>query len=102
MMYNTCKMTAKFKRPDKNAVFLFALSTCIWCRKLKALLDQLGVHYEFVYVDQLEGEEKESAVAELLRHNPSKSFPTLLVGRECVVGFQENRIKELLSKCPTK
>jgi glutaredoxin len=81
-------------------IFLFALSTCIWCKKLKALLDSLGVKYEFVFVDLLEGEEREKAIKELMKRNPSKSFPTLLVGTETVVGYQEGRVKELIAKCP--
>jgi len=85
-----------------NRIFLFALSTCIWCKKLKALLDSLGVKYEFVFVDLLEGAKREETIKELLKHNPSKSFPTLLVGPHAIVGYQENKVKELLAKCPKR
>ena len=37
----------------KNAgdVKLYALSTCPWCKKIKTLLNELGVEYYFVDVD---------------------------------------------------
>ncbi len=78
--------------------FLYALSTCIWCRRTKDLLDELGIEYDYIFVDTLEGEEKEKTIAELVKHNPSRSFPTIIIGSEVIVGFQENKIRELLSK----
>ena len=42
------------KVPGENKghkVTLYALSTCGWCKKTKKFLDELGVEYEYVYVD---------------------------------------------------
>jgi glutaredoxin-related protein len=39
----------------RRNIKLYALSTCIWCRKTKEFLDKSGVEYEYVYVDELEG-----------------------------------------------
>jgi|GEM_PF-3996188 len=36
---------------DRGDVLLYALSTCGWCRKTKALLKELGVQYRYVDVD---------------------------------------------------
>ena len=96
MVYNACM---QFENAGKDKIFLFALSTCIWCRKVKGLLDELGADYEYVFVDKLEGDERQKAVDALIRLNPAKSFPTLVAGKDCVVGFQEERVKELASKC---
>ena len=79
-------------------IFLYALSTCVWCKKLKALLDSMGVKYDYVYVNELEGGEKEKTLEELNKINPSNSFPTLLVGDKCVVGYKEEQVKKLLGK----
>ena len=38
---------------DKGDVLLYALSTCHWCKKTRALLDELGVKYRYVYIDNL-------------------------------------------------
>jgi glutaredoxin-like protein NrdH len=82
---------------DKD-IMLFTLSTCIWCRKTKALLQELGVAYEYVDVDLLEGVDKEEAMKEMGRHNPSTSFPTIVVGggASVILGFDEERIRGLV------
>ena len=85
------------KGKNKGNVVLYALSTCVWCRKTKKLLTQLGVEFQYVYVDLLEGEEKAKAVDEVARHNPTRSFPTLVIDdTTSIVGYQEKRIREVL------
>lgn len=82
---------------DKGDLTIYTLSTCIWCKKTKAFLDSLGVGYNFVEVDLLPDEEKEAALMEIKRFNPQCSFPTLVVnGKDCVVGYNEIKIKETL------
>ena len=82
---------------NKGKIMLYALSTCGWCKKTKELLNDLGVAYSFVYVDILEGNEKENTVDEVKKWNPRCSFPTLVINdRECIVGFKEEQIKEAL------
>lgn len=83
----------------KNAgkLMLYALSTCIWCRKTKQLLTDLGVEYDYVFVDLLQGQEKEQTIAMIEKWNPDCSFPTLVINdSKCIVGFKENEIKEAL------
>jgi len=77
---------------------LYALSTCIWCKKMKTLLDAMDVDYEHKYVDLLEGAERDAAVAEIKKHNPSCSYPTLIFNSQCVVGYDEEAVKKLLGK----
>ncbi len=87
--------------PGKNVgpIMLYALSTCGWCVKTKRLLDDLGVGYDFEYVDHLQGEKKEQAIQEIKNWNPSCSFPTLVIDNEkCIVGYRENEIREALGK----
>ncbi len=78
-------------------IMLFALSTCIWCKKTKALLGDLGLEYSFVDVDLLEGKAQEEAYAEMGKHNSSTSFPTIVIneGEEIITGFQESEIRDL-------
>jgi glutaredoxin-like protein NrdH len=85
--------------PGKNVghIMLYALSTCGWCAKTKKLLDDLGVDYDFEYVDHLQGEEKGQAVQEIKKWNPSCSFPTLVINDEtCIVGYKEDEIRGAL------
>jgi len=78
-------------------VKLYALSTCGWCKKTRQLLDTNGVEYDLVYVDLLEGDEREAVLAEVRKWNPRTSFPTVVVNEsESVAGFKEERLRELL------
>ena len=75
----------------------FALSTCGWCKKTKRFLDAHNVNYEIDYVDRLSGVEKAQVMAEMERWNPRRTFPTIVVdNKEVVVGFKENRLREVL------
>ncbi|MGB9600306.1 MAG: glutaredoxin family protein [Myxococcota bacterium] len=90
-------MAQKKKSVKDRKVFLFALSTCIWCKKTKALLNELGIKYDFIDVDLLEGEEKERIRNQMRRYNPQMSFPTIVIDDEiCITGFDEKRIREVL------
>ena len=83
---------------NRGDIILYALSTCIWCRKTKELLDQLGVEYNYIDVDLLEGQEKERATEDVKNLNPRCSFPTLAVGSQCIVGFDEQKIREAIKE----
>ncbi len=83
---------------DVGQAMLYALSTCIWCKKTKRLLDELGIAYDYEYVDFLQGDEKTEAMNTVRRWNPSCSFPTLVINDKCIVGFREDEIREALSR----
>jgi glutaredoxin len=78
-----------------DRVKLFALSTCIWCKRTKALLDSAGIEYEYHQLDQLSGAEKEVVLEEMHKYNPKTSYPTLVAGDDVVVGYDESRIREI-------
>jgi glutaredoxin-like protein NrdH len=80
---------------DVGGVMLYALSTCQWCNKTKQLLKELGIGFDFVYLDLLEGNEQETALSDMEKYNPKGSFPTLVINdKRCIIGFQENQIRE--------
>jgi glutaredoxin-like protein NrdH len=81
----------------KGTVTLYALSTCGWCAKTKALLKELGVEHSYVYVDLLPGDQLEQAIQEIEQFNPRGSFPTLVIDeKKVIVGFREQEIREAL------
>lgn len=82
---------------DRGKVVMYGLSTCVWCKRTKKLLTDLGVDFDFVYVDKLDEEEEDRAVEEVRRFNPSTSFPTTVInGEKAIVGFKEKEIREAL------
>ncbi|KYC46219.1 MAG: Glutaredoxin [Candidatus Methanofastidiosum methylothiophilum] len=86
------------KGQKKGDVKLYALSTCVWCGKTKDLLNELGIEFNYIYVDLLQGDTKQYAIDEVKRYNKNCSFPTLVINNEkTIVGFKEAEIKEALS-----
>lgn len=82
---------------DKGKLVLFALSTCGWCKKTRALIEDFNADYEFVYVDLLTGKEREEVVEMVKKWNPQVSFPTLVINdSKTIIGFKEDEIKEAI------
>jgi len=82
----------------QKKVVLYALSTCGWCKRTKALLDANGVDYELHDVDLEEGDVRKRSMAEASRWNARVSYPTLVIdeGQTVVVGYDETKIREAL------
>lgn len=77
-------------------VMMYALSTCVWCKKTKALLNALGVEYDYIDVDLLTGQERTEVTHEVARWNPQRSFPTIVVNNsKVIVGYDELKINQL-------
>jgi glutaredoxin-like protein NrdH len=76
---------------------LYALSTCGWCARTKELLRTLGVEFNYIFVDLLEGNEQDDVMNEVERWNPKGSFPTLIIkDKISIIGFREDEIREAL------
>jgi glutaredoxin-like protein NrdH len=87
------------KGENKGKIILYALSTCVWCKKTKELLTELGVEFYYVYVDLLEGSEQSTVLDEMKRYNPVCSFPTLVIDdKTCIIGYREEKIREAFGK----
>lgn len=92
----------KFKKISGNKnnreVRLFAISTCPWCNKVKELLNELDIEYEYLDIDELSKDEKKKAIDKLEEFNPACSAPTLVIdgGEKTIIGFKEKEIKEAL------
>ena len=82
---------------NKGDIKLYAISTCVWCKRTKKLLGDLGVNYRYIFVDQLDKATRDEVEVEVTKWNPRCSFPTLVINNDkCIVGFQEDEIKEAL------
>jgi len=88
------------KVPGKKkagSVMLYALSTCVWCKKTRALLDSLGVEYSYEYLDLLPDKEQKEVLEVVKKWNPARNFPTLVINNQkCIIGFQKDKIREAL------
>ena len=80
-----------------HAITFYGLSTCGHCRRAREFLDDNGLSYEIIYVDLLEGDEQRECMDEVVKANPRKSFPTLVIdGDRVIVGFSEDKFRESL------
>jgi len=82
---------------DERSVKFYGLSTCVWCKRTRQLLEDNDVAFDFVYVDLLRGDERQEAIEQVREWNRAGSFPTVVVeGERCVVGYKPEEIKEAL------
>ena len=82
---------------DERAVMFYGLSTCVWCKRTRQLLEDSDVAFDFIYVDLLKGKERKEAIEQVREWNRAGSFPTVVVNDEqCVVGYKPDEIKEAL------
>jgi glutaredoxin len=71
----------------------------MWCKKSKALLDEKKVQYNPIFVNELEGDEKEKVRSRVRELNPAMSFPTLKIGETIIIGHHPEKIEEAIAKC---
>lgn len=86
------------KGKNKGKIQLYGLSTCIWCKKTKELLDKIGCEYEYIFIDLLDEKNRQNALKEVKKWNPRSSFPTVVINnKKCIIGFKEEELKEALN-----
>lgn len=90
--------------PDSDQkVFVFALSTCVHCRRAKDLLDDMGVNYGHVEVDLLDENVVDEAMEEMERYNPALTFPTIVFStNRVIVGYKADDIRQEVEKLRNK
>jgi glutaredoxin len=77
-------------------VRIYSLSTCSHCKATKKFLGDCNIAFDVTDVDLLEGDEKQLVINEIVKYNPNRSFPTILVGDKVIIGFNEKAIREAL------
>ena len=55
------------------------------------------MRFDYVYVDLLQGQEREEAITQVRKWNSSVSFPTVVIDdSQCLVGYKPDKLKEVL------
>lgn len=89
---NTSKVPGK---NTKHKVFVYALSTCVWCKMTKQYLKDNNIQFEYVDVDLSTEEEKDKIRKEIQQKGGALSYPTTIIDdTKVVMGFR----KDLLTK----
>lgn len=78
-------------------VFLYALSTCPWCRKAKQWFADNQVPFDYVDVDLLQGPAQDAAAEKAHELSGARRFPVVVIDGEVVAGYNPERYHELLT-----
>jgi glutaredoxin len=82
---------------NEHQVVFYGLSTCVWCKRTRRFLEDSRIAFDFVYVDLLNGQEREDIKEKVRKWNPAVSFPTVVVDdSRSVIGFRQEELKEVL------
>ena len=82
---------------NKHKVFVYALSTCVWCKLTKQFLNDNNVQYEFVDVDLADEKDKERIHETIQNMGGMLSYPTIIVDDKVVInGFRKDKLTEVL------
>jgi glutaredoxin-like protein NrdH len=88
------KVSGKNKQ---NRVFVYALSTCAWCKMTKQFLKDNDVEFEYVDVDHCNDEDLDKIKEDITGKGGSLSYPTIIINdKHLITGFRKDKIKELL------
>ncbi len=86
------------KKKDRK-VFIYALSTCIWCRKMKQLLKDMDIDYTFEDVDNLTGDAETKAIDDIVKRTGKELYPTVIIDDKIAIsGYKEDEVKKELGK----
>jgi len=77
-------------------VFIYALSTCPWCRKAKQFFKTNNIPFDFVDYDLQSAAEQEKIMEKMLKISGAGSFPVVLIGNQVVVGYNPEKYSEIL------
>jgi len=75
---------------------VYALSTCPWCKKVKKLLKDNNIEFDFIDVDLAQGEEQQKALAEIEELTGRRSFPVTVINDQVIQGFKKEELEEAL------
>jgi glutaredoxin-like protein NrdH len=59
-------------------------------------LNECAVQYEFVDIDLVSGDERTVVLEDVKKFNTECSFPTIVIGDEVIIGFEETEIRRAL------
>ena len=79
-----------------DEVFVYALSTCPWCRKTKQWFDDSQIAYDWLDVDTLDGDAQDEAATKAQELSGGRRFPVTVINGEVVVGFNPDKFLALL------
>jgi glutaredoxin len=82
---------------NKNKVFVYALSSCAWCKMTKQFFKDNSIEFEYVDVDLCDDKDKGKIKEHILSLGGNLSYPTIIINdKTLITGFRKDKIKEVL------
>jgi len=82
---------------NKHKVFMYAISTCGWCKRAKTFLKDNDVEYDYVDVDLCSGEDREKIRQDILSRGGRLAYPTIIIDDGFLMtGPKEDKLREAL------
>lgn len=79
-------------------ITIYALSTCLWCKKTKKYFEEKNVPFETVDYDKLDDDNQARLMKEIKGRGCTGSFPFTRIGDACVQGYDPGEFDRLLEK----
>ena len=82
---------------NRHRVLMYAISTCLWCRKAKMFLANNNVEYEYIEIDRSSPNDREAIRTDILRRGGRLLFPTIIVDDKILLtNPNETKLREIL------
>jgi glutaredoxin-like protein NrdH len=78
-------------------VFVYALSTCPWCRKTKQWFADSEIDFEFVDVDTLPSEAQDEVADKVYQISGGRRFPVVVIKGAVIVGYNPDEFLDSLN-----
>jgi glutaredoxin len=75
---------------------VYALSTCPYCKRTRRFLDDHKIQYDCIEVDLLDDDKQDEVLEEVEKLTGRRSFPVVIVGKEIIVGHDEEKLRKAL------
>lgn len=79
-------------------VTVYALSTCLWCKKSKKYFEENKIPFEAVDYDKQSEARQAEMMKEMRGAGCTGSFPFIKIGGACVQGYDPEEFEKLLKK----
>ncbi len=79
-------------------VTIYALSTCLWCKKTKKFFEERNVAFDAVDYDKQDEQKQAEMKKEMKDAGCSASFPFVRIGGSCIQGYDPDEFEKLLGE----
>jgi glutaredoxin-like protein NrdH len=82
---------------QKHTVLMYAISTCIWCKRAKRFLSTHQIEYEYIDVDLISQEDLQHVERDIMDREGQLLFPTIIVDDQMILtNPQEEQLRQVL------